>query len=118
MIRRPPRSTRTDTLFPYTTLTADGAVLIDGPATMPGGNPFDLLAELVRSCGNHCGGLQRGQIVTTGSFTGLRFFAAGTTVTGRIAGWPVLGVPFALHRRCTSGNVTGNNTQIRLWPPA
>src|SRR3546814_14729442 len=31
MIRRPPRSTRTDTLFPYTTLfRSNGGVLIDG----------------------------------------------------------------------------------------
>src|SRR3546814_9083792 len=35
MIRRPPRSTRTDTLFPYTTLfrsLAPGSLLIEGPA--------------------------------------------------------------------------------------
>src|SRR3546814_12302850 len=35
MIRRPPRSTRTDTLFPYTTLfrSPDGEALVDaGPA--------------------------------------------------------------------------------------
>src|SRR3546814_17176623 len=33
MIRRPPRSTRTDTLFPYTTLfrSANGIVLVTGP---------------------------------------------------------------------------------------
>src|SRR3546814_17189542 len=29
MIRRPPRSTRTDTLFPYTTLFRSPAILID-----------------------------------------------------------------------------------------
>src|SRR3546814_8900656 len=44
MIRRPPRSTRTDTLFPYTTLFrsavagnadfADAAILIDGAASL------------------------------------------------------------------------------------
>src|SRR3546814_18591007 len=33
MIRRPPRSTRTDTLFPYTTLfRSDRRVLVPGPA--------------------------------------------------------------------------------------
>src|SRR3546814_14415422 len=32
MIRRPPRSTRTDTLFPYTTLFRSGVRLIDLPA--------------------------------------------------------------------------------------
>src|SRR3546814_10990501 len=37
MIRRPPRSTRTDTLFPYTTLFRSGltfdAILIDAPCS-------------------------------------------------------------------------------------
>src|SRR3546814_8726055 len=33
MIRRPPRSTRTDTLFPYTTLFRSAAAA--GPASMP-----------------------------------------------------------------------------------
>src|SRR3546814_8596042 len=32
MIRRPPRSTRTDTLFPYTTLFRSGVVLYHSPA--------------------------------------------------------------------------------------
>src|SRR3546814_16608076 len=31
MIRRPPRSTRTDTLFPYTTLFRSAATLIEAP---------------------------------------------------------------------------------------
>src|SRR3546814_4756843 len=34
MIRRPPRSTRTDTLFPYTTLFRSGQ--LSGPAHQPG----------------------------------------------------------------------------------
>src|SRR3546814_13898645 len=38
MIRRPQRSTRTDTLFPYTTLfrSHDPAVVFDNPARFPG----------------------------------------------------------------------------------
>src|SRR3546814_8984279 len=48
MIRRPPRSTRTDTLFPYTTLFRSGALL--GPLVLPaqragpvpGGDPVRL----------------------------------------------------------------------------
>src|SRR3546814_6416496 len=35
MIRRPPRSTRTDTLFPYTTLFRSG-LLYDGEVLQPG----------------------------------------------------------------------------------
>src|SRR3546814_3693403 len=34
MIRRPPRSTRTDTLFPYTTLFRSAFVLFAGPALL------------------------------------------------------------------------------------
>lgn len=84
-----------DFVNPAARLEADDAVLVDGPVTTPGGSPFDLLAELVRICGDHCGGLRPGQIVTTGSFTGMRFFKPGATVTGSIAGWPVIGVTFA-----------------------
>src|SRR3546814_17980482 len=47
MIRRPPRSTRTDTLFPYTTLfRSDRRVLVPGPAF-----PRDLLLNVGRKNG-------------------------------------------------------------------
>src|SRR3546814_4053250 len=36
MIRRPPRSTRTDTLFPYTTLFRSGLVAVAGLADVEG----------------------------------------------------------------------------------
>src|SRR3546814_12365854 len=36
MIRRPPRSTRTDTLFPYTTLFRSGGAPVDRRAPAPG----------------------------------------------------------------------------------
>src|SRR3546814_20073094 len=39
MIRRPPRSTRTDTLFPYTTLFRSAASSFNGDLAM--GNPRD-----------------------------------------------------------------------------
>src|SRR3546814_18701564 len=48
MIRRPPRSTRTDTLFPYTTLfrshAPDGQVFLQaqGNPVLPGGKDADL----------------------------------------------------------------------------
>src|SRR3546814_10891844 len=39
MIRRPPRSTRTDTLFPYTTLFRSPGNAIDGEAGADRGDP-------------------------------------------------------------------------------
>lgn len=87
--------TPADFAKPVVHLEAGGDILAEGTADMPGGNPFDLLAELVRICGDHCGGLRPGQVVTTGSFTGMRFFAPGTTVTGRIGRFAPLAVTFA-----------------------
>src|SRR3546814_4654651 len=45
MIRRPPRSTRTDTLFPYTTLfrSATGIWAMSDRLFMPAGMPFSLM---------------------------------------------------------------------------
>src|SRR3546814_21085022 len=43
MIRRPPRSTRTDTLFPYSTLFRAGCELVEQPVATAGA-----LARLVR----------------------------------------------------------------------
>jgi 2-keto-4-pentenoate hydratase len=80
---------------PQVQLTADGVDVCHGPATLNTNTPFGMLADLVRSCGNHCGGVQPGQIVTTGSFTGLRFFAKGTQLTGRIANLPPITCTFS-----------------------
>jgi 2-keto-4-pentenoate hydratase len=80
---------------PHVQLAADGADVCNGPATLNTRTPFVMLADLVRDCGAHCGGVQPGQIVTTGSFTGLRFFEAGTTLTGMIAGMAPIMMTFA-----------------------
>src|SRR3546814_10864234 len=41
MIRRPPRSTRTDTLFPYTTLFRSFFAITDGETVLPFGSAQD-----------------------------------------------------------------------------
>src|SRR3546814_4369608 len=52
MIRRPPRSTRTDTLFPYTTLfRSDGVDHEPRPQPMPAGDPC--LARRAAHAGPH-----------------------------------------------------------------
>src|SRR3546814_8340505 len=49
MIRRPPRSTRTDTLFPYTTLFRSGrAQITQEPAVHPGDTDIDIGGDAVR----------------------------------------------------------------------
>src|SRR3546814_9255369 len=55
MIRRPPRSTRTDTLFPYTTLFRSG----DGfsRALVIAGDHRDLQAKAVQGCDGVRGGV-------------------------------------------------------------
>lgn len=80
---------------PMVHLRADEQDIANGPATLNTGTPFGMLADLVRGCGTHCGGVQPGQIVTTGSFTGLRFFKAGITLTGTIAGMGPISATFA-----------------------
>lgn len=79
---------------PHVQLTANGTDEYNGPATLNTRTPFIMLADLVRECGDHCGGVQPGQIITTGSFTGLRFFPKRTTLTGRIAGLTPISATF------------------------
>jgi len=55
-----------------------------------GGNPavdlLRLLAWLANHAGERCGGLKRGDIVTTGSHTGMQFASAGTRVEADFVG--------------------------------
>lgn len=79
---------------PAVRLVADGEDVVKGPATLNTGTPFGMLADLVREC-RHCGGVQPGQVVTTGSFTGLRYFPAGSTLTGVVGSMTPLTMTFA-----------------------
>lgn len=67
-------------------MTLNGAPLLDGPAEVPGGDAVDSLAALARMIGDHCGGLQPGQIVITGSLHPLTYVDPGTDVSGEIDG--------------------------------
>jgi 2-keto-4-pentenoate hydratase len=59
-------------------------------AAATGGNPavdlLRLLTWLANHCAARCGGLRRGEMVTTGSHTGMQFAAPGTRVEASFAG--------------------------------
>lgn len=73
---------------PFARVTArlefDGEAVLDGRVTLPFGPAFDCLADLVRMAGDHCGGLQAGHYVITGSLNGLPWLPPGTHISGRI----------------------------------
>src|SRR3546814_6753944 len=55
MIRRPPRSTRTDTLFPYTTLFRSGGFATPHRLYNIGNNHPEQLTELIHAIEKACG---------------------------------------------------------------
>ncbi len=75
-------------------LEIDGTIVAEGRGGNTAGDPFRLLVWLVNHCGAHCGGLRRGQIVTTGSLTGLRFVAPGARVRAMLEGLGQVAVTF------------------------
>jgi len=76
-------------------LQVAGETIFDGIASVPGGDAFDVFCAFARLVGDHCGGLQPGHLVTTGSVTGLRFIEFGQPVQGEIQGLGVVQVDFS-----------------------
>lgn len=66
--------------------TSGGQLVSDGPGTVPGGSAFEILEGFVKVAGDHCGGLQVGQFLTTGALSGLHWIEKGQTVHGEIDG--------------------------------
>ena len=60
-----------DTTLAKGRLRLGDEVVLDGAAVVPGGGAFANLCALIRALGAHCGGLQIGQVVITGSLNGL-----------------------------------------------
>lgn len=67
-------------------LKAGDEVLLDGVAKVPGGDAFETLYKLALAIGQHCGGLQVGQVVITGSLNGLPWVLPEKQVHGHIDG--------------------------------
>lgn len=67
-------------------LRLGGDTLLDGAARVPGGDAFATLCALVRALGDHCGGLQPGHVVITGSLNGLPWVTPPITAEAVIDG--------------------------------
>lgn len=70
-------------------------VVWDGPAETPGGDAFATYIAFARAVGDHCGGLREGQVVITGSLTGLLFASQGDQIEGEIEGMSRLTTRFS-----------------------
>lgn len=67
-------------------LDIDGRRIVEARGSNPAGSLERLLAWLANHSAVRCGGLRRGDVVTTGSWTGMRFVAAGTHVEATFSG--------------------------------
>lgn len=77
---------RIDPLTQPVRLMVDGEVVAAGEGGNTAGDPLRLLVWMANHVGGHCGGLRAGQIVTTGSLTGVRFVEPGAHVVAELAG--------------------------------
>ncbi len=68
-------------------LRCGDTTVVDGEVEIPGGSALSNLQLFLENVGDHCGGLKKGQIVITGSLSGLPYFPGGTDVIGKIAGF-------------------------------
>ena len=97
--------------FDFASVTArleiDGREPIETTAGNPAGNPLRLLGPLARHCVERRLPLQPGQIVTTGSFTGLTEIAAPTGFTATIQPFGALRSGVAANRRRLSAASDG-----------
>lgn len=67
-------------------LSIDGATIEDKQGGLPSRDPLRLVAWLADHAVRHRGGLLAGQMITTGSWTGLRFVHAGARIAARFTG--------------------------------
>jgi 2-keto-4-pentenoate hydratase len=67
-------------------LEIDGAVVVDQRGGLGAVDPVRPLAWMIDHAVRQRGGIRAGQVITTGSWTGLRYFPPGTQARGEFAG--------------------------------
>lgn len=80
---------------PTISLTFDGKTVVEGPRAVPGGSAFGTLAGFIRSADQHKYTIRPGQIVITGSLSGMDFINPGTRVEGRVEGLGSVSMTYA-----------------------
>jgi 2-keto-4-pentenoate hydratase len=67
-------------------LVIDGGTVVDQRGGLGAVDPLRPLAWMIDHAVRRRGGIRKGQAITTGSWTGLRYFAPGTRARGEFAG--------------------------------
>jgi 2-keto-4-pentenoate hydratase len=67
-------------------LAIDGKTVVDQKSGLGAVDPVRPLAWMIDHAVRHRGGVRQGQAITTGSWTGLRYFPPGTHARGEFAG--------------------------------
>lgn len=75
-------------------LEIDGAVIVDQRGGLGAVDPVRPLAWMIDHAVRQRGGIRAGQAITTGSWTGLRYFPPGTRARGEFAGLGVVEATF------------------------
>ncbi|MEN3793625.1 fumarylacetoacetate hydrolase family protein [Fulvimarina sp. MAC3] len=75
-----------DLIEPIVSLRFNGETVVSGPQKVPGGDAFEIFLAFAKTIGPHLGGFNPGQIVTTGTLTGLLFVEPGTVIEGHVDG--------------------------------
>lgn len=84
-----------DLLHQPVTLGVDGNTLVDHVGGNKAGDMLRLVTWLANHAARRCGGLRQGQIVTTGSCTGLEFATPGASVVARFRDLGSVEIQFA-----------------------
>jgi len=84
-----------DLCEPTISLTFDGKTVIEGPRPVPGGSAFGTLAGFIRTADQHKYTIRPGQIVITGSLSGIDFIQPGTRVEGHVSGLGSVSMTYA-----------------------
>ncbi len=84
-----------DLCLPVVYLTIGSRCIMNGPASVPGGDAFASLVGCARKVYDQGKALRTGQVVITGSLTGLEWADAGDMIIGKIQGLGSVSVQFS-----------------------